>query len=279
MRFTRWAGLLAMGTVGVGIALAATQATSVKSLWAQEARHVEKESVMSERGKVKSLLKNDHEDVDGLLLESGLRIHFPPHLGRRITDLVDVGDAVEVEGRNHVTPRGEQVFEITRLTCGDQSIQIDRPRPKPAPKGPRDEEPMHAAGKVAELARNPHGDVDGLVLEDGTEVKFPPHQSRSLQELVAVGDQVTVDGRKHVTPHGDVHLHADRIEAKGQTLERQGPEHGPTGPKHGPQGPKQGPAGPAHGPRAAEEDGPTNADLLRELKAIRQLLEDQARRR
>lgn len=262
MKFTRLTRAVTVGALGLGVALAAGNAINITALRAQEARPLERDSTMKERGKVKSLLKNDHDDVDGLLLENDVRIHFPPHMGERITAVVKVGDTVRVEGTQQVTPRGETVFEITRLTSGEETVEIEPPRPKPGPKGPRHEQPMNASGKVIEYARNPHGDVDGLVLKDGTEVKFPPHQSRALQDLVAIGDKVTIEGRRHVTPHGDVHLHADQITANGRTIEREGPRHGPKGPKHG--------------PGAYENDGPTNADLLRELKAIRQLLEKQA---
>jgi len=261
MNRTRLFGCVTVGALGLGVALAAGNGINVTSLLAQEARQLEKESSM-EQGKVKSVLKNDHDDVDGLLLDNGLRVHFPPHMGPRITAIVEVGDSVQVEGRSETTPRGEKVFEITLLARGKDVIQIEHPRPKPAAKGPREESPMSASGKVTNYARNPHGDVDGLILKDGTEVKFPPHQSRELQDLVAIGDTVTIEGRRHVTPHGDVHLHADQIEAHGKMIEREGPKHGPKGPKHG--------------PRAFEQDGPTNAELLRELKAIRQLLEKQS---
>jgi hypothetical protein len=84
---------------------------------------------------------------------------------------------------------------------------------------------MNASGVVEKFATNRHGDVDGLLLADGTEVKMPPHQGRELQALVKEGDKVQIEGRKHVTPHGDVHLHADRITAvaTGSSIERDGP--------------------------------------------------------
>ncbi|MGN6544920.1 MAG: OB-fold nucleic acid binding domain-containing protein [Aureliella sp.] len=262
MHFTRLGLAAALGTLGLAIALPAGYVLNVATLRAQETQQFAKESTMMKRGKVTSLLKNDRGDVDGLLLDSDVRVHFPPHMGKQITAVVSVGDAVEVEGRPEVKPHGEKVFEISRLVAGDQTIEIEHRRPKPGPKGPRDEPPMKAAGKVVQYGRNPHGDVDGLKLEDGTLVKFPPHQSRQLQDLVAVGDEVSIDGRRHVTPQGDVHLHADQITAHGKTLEREGPKHGPKGPKHGP---------------GAAEEQPTNADLLRELKAIRELLEKRDR--
>lgn len=36
------------------------------------------------------------------------------------------------------------------------------------------------AGTVARYTLTPRGDVDGLVLGDGTEVRFPPHLSAQL---------------------------------------------------------------------------------------------------
>lgn len=265
MQIDRKTACAAAGVLVLGVAMAAENLINVNVLPAQETRRLEKEATKMEQGKIRSILKNDHDDVDGLLLSSGVQVHFPPHMGDRITAVAWVGDSVQVEGRMEVTPRGDNVLEITRLVSGSHVIEIDRPKPpKHGPKGPRHERPMHAAGEVTDYARNPHGEVDGLMLKDGTEVKFPPHQSRELQEFVAVGDQVRIEGRRHVTPKGDIHLHADLVEADGQTIEREGPGHGPKN-------------GPKAGPREREpQNGPTNADLLRELKAIRQLLEKQS---
>jgi hypothetical protein len=53
------------------------------------------------------------------------------------------------------------------------------------------------AGKVARYTLTPRGDVDGLLLADGTEIHVPPHLS--AQQLVFVakpGDAVTVRGLK-----------------------------------------------------------------------------------
>jgi hypothetical protein len=49
-------------------------------------------------------------------------------------------------------------------------------------------------GKVAQYSLTPRGDVDGLILEDGTEVHVPPHLG--MQLAVKPGDQVTVHGLK-----------------------------------------------------------------------------------
>ena len=51
-------------------------------------------------------------------------------------------------------------------------------------------------GKVAEYSLTPRGDVDGLILTDGTEVHLPPHLGTQLVYAVKPGDAVTIRGLK-----------------------------------------------------------------------------------
>jgi hypothetical protein len=49
-------------------------------------------------------------------------------------------------------------------------------------------------GKVAEYSLTPRGDVDGLILADGTEVHLAPHLGTQLVYAVKPGDAVTIRG-------------------------------------------------------------------------------------
>jgi hypothetical protein len=51
-------------------------------------------------------------------------------------------------------------------------------------------------GKVADYSLTPRGDVDGLILADGTEVHLPPHLGTQLVYAVKPGDAVTIRGLK-----------------------------------------------------------------------------------
>jgi hypothetical protein len=51
-------------------------------------------------------------------------------------------------------------------------------------------------GKVAQYTLTPRGDVDGLILADGTEVHVPPRASTELVFAVHPGDVVTIHGLK-----------------------------------------------------------------------------------
>lgn len=49
-------------------------------------------------------------------------------------------------------------------------------------------------GTVQQYLLNPHGEVDGLLLSDGTIVRFPPHLGIALATSVKAGDTITAVG-------------------------------------------------------------------------------------
>jgi len=56
------------------------------------------------------------------------------------------------------------------------------------------QQPAIARGTISRFVINPEGDVDGLVLADGTLVHFPPHMSSQLVSVMRPGDTVQIAG-------------------------------------------------------------------------------------
>jgi len=84
-------------------------------------------------------------------------------------------------------------------------------------------------GKVAEYSLTPRGDVDGLILADGTEVHLPPHLGTQLVYAVKPGDAVTVRGlRARAIPM--VQAMSVQNDATGTTVTDTG-TGGPPGPR------------------------------------------------
>jgi hypothetical protein len=91
---------------------------------------------------------------------------------------------------------------LARLTSA-QALPAQAPvQPAPPPPGfappaaalnTPPSEPV-AQGTVTQLLINPNGDVDGLLLADGTQVQFPPHLSPNLIQITHPGDAVVVRG-------------------------------------------------------------------------------------
>jgi len=129
-------------------------------------------------------------------------------------------------------------------------------------------------GKVAQYSLTPRGDVDGLILDDGTEVHLPPRFSTQLVFAARPGDAVTIHGLKaRALPM--IQAMSVTNDASGTTVADTGPaEHGPgmgrgPGGEHGPMmrmermfgfggGPcdgEAGPHGPGFGPGMRGKDG------------------------
>jgi hypothetical protein len=121
-------------------------------------------------------------------------------------------------------------------------------------------------GKVQQFTLTPRGDIDGLLLADGTEVKLPPHLTTEVAAAVKVGDAVTVHGL-HAAAIPLVVANSLTNDATGVVVVDNGPG-GPGGPR-GP-GRKGHEGGGGHrswlGWLSGATDGPTT-DLQGRVKA------------
>jgi hypothetical protein len=140
--------------------------------------------------------------------------------------------------------------------------------PPPAASGPSyDLQQLPATkGTVSRYTLTPRGDVDGLILTDGTEVHFPPHLSTQLVYAIKPGDAVTARGLKALSSPLIAAI-AITNDATGSTVVDGGPGAGP-GP--GPRGARQ-PMSlqgrvqmPLHGPR-----GELNGAMLEDGTVLR----------
>jgi len=76
-------------------------------------------------------------------------------------------------------------------------------------------------GQVKQLLINAHGEADGFILSDGTEVHFPPHMGAEIEARVVLGDEISVRGAK---PRGADLIAAVAIDiAGGHRIDDKGP--------------------------------------------------------
>jgi hypothetical protein len=68
------------------------------------------------------------------------------------------------------------------------------PRGRGAPPLPQNTEQIN--GVVSQYLMNPNGEVDGLLLSDNTQIKFPPHMSADLTRVVKPNDRITASGER-----------------------------------------------------------------------------------
>ena len=77
-------------------------------------------------GKVESQTTAPNGQVDGIKLEDGTWVHWPPHLEKYLGKLSEVGQEVSVEGRRQAGPHGEPVLELAALTNVEEKRTFQR---------------------------------------------------------------------------------------------------------------------------------------------------------
>ncbi|WP_333975703.1 hypothetical protein [Burkholderia cepacia] len=86
-------------------------------------------------------------------------------------------------------------------------------------------------GRVTQFLLNPHGDIDGLILNGDLQVHVPPHLGRELVRHVEVGDRIRVRG---VKSRGAAMIVAVQLTGRhGVDIVDDGPVPGAPKPPHG----------------------------------------------
>jgi hypothetical protein len=176
-------------------------------------------------GIVHSFTNAPRGEVDGAVLENGVRLHWPPHLQNRFKDILVTGDQVRAIGRVETAPGGETQFEVQRLTNLRSNRTAENPNFGVLPPGPRGRmappAPGPAAvgnqavrtitGTVRNMNTAPRGEIDGALLDDGVLIHWPPPMQDQFRGLVAAGDRMQATGRMETGPAGDTRLEVQSV--------------------------------------------------------------------
>lgn len=204
MRYALLAATLAATTGGIAVAQNA-----------QNAATYDPAQLPATKGKVAQYSLTPRGDVDGLILDDGTEIHFPPHLGTQLVFLVKPGDSVTVNGLKARNVAMVMALQITNDATG-KSVADSGPPPRehgPGPAAPGPGRPggpgpmgqtLEAQGVVKAQLHGPRGDLNGVLLQDGTIVRLPPPEAQRREAALAVGKTVFVQGDGLASPLGRV---------------------------------------------------------------------------
>lgn len=149
-------------------------------------------------GRVQRWLVNPNGEVDGLLLADGTQVGFPPHLSADVQGALKIGDSVEVSGWR--APNAPVVRAASlKATASGRSV-ADKPPvdgAKREPRAPRDPgalTAMNASGRVARILYTGRGDANGVLLDSGTIVRFPPHVGTAYASSLQPGNVIEARG-------------------------------------------------------------------------------------
>ncbi|MGJ7581082.1 hypothetical protein ACSFA3_12940 [Variovorax sp. RHLX14] len=175
-------------------------------------------------GRVQRWLVNPNGEVDGLLLADGTQVGFPPHLSADVQSALKVGDNVEVSGWR--APNAPVVRAASlKATASGRSV-ADKPpmdgamHQARAPRTPRDPgalTAMNASGRVERILYTGRGDANGVLLDSGTIVRFPPRVGDAYEGNLRPGSAIEARGWGTRSPNGSA-LEATALGSSTETM-------------------------------------------------------------
>jgi hypothetical protein len=151
-------------------------------------------------GTVSQYLLNPRGEVDGFLLDGRMVIKFPPHLARELIQVIKPKERVRANG----------YLEADKLLKGHvianpatgRAIREIKPTPPERAGAIGVLQPLSVVGTIRVVKRNPHGEIDGVIFEDGTLLHFPPHGGRQFARLLREGQLLAAVGFGTVNDFG-----------------------------------------------------------------------------
>jgi hypothetical protein len=179
------------------------------------------------QGKVAQYSLTPRGDVDGLILDDGTEIHLPPHLGAQLVFAVKPGDRVTVHGLKARAIAMMQAISVTNDATG-ATVTDNGPG---GPPGPRDRgTSLSTQGHIKTQLHGPRGDLNGVLLEDGTIIRLPPEEADRLAAQLAPGQPLYVEGDGIAGPLGKVIAARQIGPSQSQLAQVQGPPPPPRDP-------------------------------------------------
>ncbi len=171
-------------------------------------------------GTIKYISVSPHGDPEGLVFDDGTFVKTPPH-SLLNGELIKVGASVEGEGEL-IGGESAQVFHHAKVVIGGRRVaddSIDKEK-KEALKEQhkkdikaRDEAPLVKAnirGKAVAFGVKPKGEIDRIIMADGTSVHVPKDIEISKDDF-SVGDMLDVRGESR--SFGDLRfVKADKVQ-------------------------------------------------------------------
>jgi hypothetical protein len=85
-------------------------------------------------GRVQRLTTAPRGETDGAVLDDGTTIHWPPHLGDRVAEIVAKGDRIRATGRMETGPEDDTHLEIQSVRNLSTRKSFDRDDDPPPPR-------------------------------------------------------------------------------------------------------------------------------------------------
>ncbi|MEP7371365.1 MAG: hypothetical protein ABI659_03980 [Nitrosospira sp.] len=169
------------------------------------------------QGKVSRLLVNPFGEIDGLLLDTGTLVTFPKHMGEQLAAAVKPGDTIEVKG--YPEAAGQIKGYVITSSRSNQPLMV-QPKPPQGMKMPKHLRSiglraMDAQGEIRHLHFGKRGEINGVILADGTIVRFSREAFSQFAPMLKIGQSIFASGYGTKNQYGQA-FEATALGAMGQ---------------------------------------------------------------
>ncbi|MCW5798609.1 MAG: hypothetical protein KIT40_08925 [Nitrospira sp.] len=151
---------------------------------------------LAAEGTVDRFILDPRGEVEGLLLADGTHLYVTSRAADQLVSAFTPGNAVQVYGRLFAAERLVQADAVTNVTTGTTfhvPLRLDLPMQEQEHTLSMTE--MSAAGTIRAFFYHPlKKNIQGMLLSDETQVRFPPDASPTLRRSFHLGDHVTIKG-------------------------------------------------------------------------------------
>ena len=137
-------------------------------------------------GKVAAYSLAPRGGPDGLILDDGMQVSINRRLAAQLAALVKPGDAVTVHGVK--AQSGSLILALSVANDASGKILISEGR-----RG-MGRPPIVAQGKIKAQLHNRRDEVDGVLLEDGSQIRLWPGEARRLAGQLTPGQTIYASG-------------------------------------------------------------------------------------
>lgn len=171
-------------------------------------------------GQVAHYMLNVDGIIEGLILNNGVQMRFPPHMSGILTTSIQVGDMVLIEGNEgSLTEFGQEVraTQITNLQTGETIVEQ-----APGTTGTQvltttTYNEFSLSGTADYWLVGYHGEIRGIVLTTGAQIRFSPDISEQLYAIAKTGVTIEATGFGSRNDFGQV-LEATSLVVDGQPI-------------------------------------------------------------
>ncbi len=132
-------------------------------------------------GRITRMLINPYGEVDGLLLDQRTVVRFPPHLSEPMQRVLAPGQSVRVfgQGEGRDTIKADAIVNLANgQTVIDRPPPVEANPPLPPHLRAAQLQQLTVQGRITLVLAGPRGEANGVILDDGSIVRFAPDSVR-----------------------------------------------------------------------------------------------------